>query len=134
MPGDGVLSGEAAGHQVGHREVDHGFGAVWVGFVVAGQAAVEQQPAVGPLHRPPFRDRSESPDPGGAPDDFEVNAEGSGVFDEVFAVTAVDPGFAQAGVDGGSLFQEGAASRGLLNAGRGDQNLTIPRSLAASST
>lgn len=25
--GDGVLAGEAAGHEVGHGEVDHGFGA-----------------------------------------------------------------------------------------------------------
>ncbi|MBT2407050.1 hypothetical protein J7I97_26990 [Streptomyces sp. ISL-87] len=47
-------------------------------------------------------------------DDFEVDAEGGGVVDEVLAVAAVDPGFAQGGVVGGGLLQEGAADGGIL--------------------
>lgn len=102
-PGDGVLTGEAAGHEVGHREVDHGFGAVGVGFVVACQASVQHQPAVGPLNRPPLRDRGEAPGPGGALDDLQVDAE------------------AQGGVVDGGLLQESSAGGGVLHGGRGDQ-------------
>ena len=90
-PEDGVLAGEAAGHEVSHREVDHGFGAGGKRFVVAGQAAVEHEPAVGSFRRPAFRDRGESPGPGRALGDFQVDAEGGGVLDEVLAVAAVDP-------------------------------------------
>jgi len=32
--------------------VDHGFGAVWVGFVVAGEASVVHEPSEGPLGDP----------------------------------------------------------------------------------
>lgn len=49
-----VLSGEAAGHENSHSEVDHGFGLVWVGFVVADQAAGPRSasPALrGAVHR-----------------------------------------------------------------------------------
>ncbi|MEY9988274.1 hypothetical protein ABIE67_000306 [Streptomyces sp. V4I8] len=38
-------------------------------------------------------------------DDFEVDAEGGGVLDEVFAVAAVDPDLAQGGVLGGGLLE-----------------------------
>jgi hypothetical protein len=38
-------------------------------------------------------------------DDFEVDAEGCGVFDDVLAVAAVDPDLAQGGVVGGGLLQ-----------------------------
>lgn len=39
-PVQGGFAGESAGHEVDHREVDHGFGAVRVAFVVAGEASV----------------------------------------------------------------------------------------------
>jgi hypothetical protein len=51
-PGRGGFAGAAAGHEVDHGEVDHGFGAGGQGFVVAGQAAVEHQPAEGPFYGP----------------------------------------------------------------------------------
>ena len=121
-PGDGGLAGEAAGHQVGHGEMDHGFGAVRMGLVVARQAAVQHQPAIRPLHRPALRDRGESPGPGRALDDFEVDPEDGGVLDEVLAVAAVDPDLAQAGMVGGSLVQEGFPGGGVPDAGRGDQH------------
>lgn len=38
-PGDGVLAGEAPGHEVGHGDVNQGFGPGGKGFVVAGQVA-----------------------------------------------------------------------------------------------
>ncbi|MCQ8832117.1 hypothetical protein [Streptomyces malaysiensis] len=40
-PREGVLDGEAAGHEAGHTEADHGFGPVRVGFEVERQAMVE---------------------------------------------------------------------------------------------
>lgn len=83
--------------QVGHGEVDHGFGAVRVGFVVADKAPVEHQPAVGPLDRQPFRYQDEAPGPGGASGDFHVDAEGGGMFDEVLAVAAIDPASRRSG-------------------------------------
>ncbi|GHC90811.1 hypothetical protein GCM10010349_79110 [Streptomyces flavofungini] len=55
-------------------------------------------------------------------DDFEVDAEGGSVVDEVLAVAAVDPDLAQAGVVGGGPLEEGAACSGVLDAGRGDQD------------
>lgn len=48
----GVDSCAPAAHQAGHREAAHRFGAVWVGFVVAGEAAVGHQPAEDPLDTP----------------------------------------------------------------------------------
>ncbi|MEU5347688.1 hypothetical protein AB0H18_43995, partial [Streptomyces sp. NPDC020766] len=39
-------------YEVGHRDVDYGFGTVGVGFVVAGQSAVVHGPADGPLDGP----------------------------------------------------------------------------------
>ncbi|KDN74252.1 hypothetical protein DF19_32950 [Streptomyces olindensis] len=101
-PGDGGFVGKAAGHQIGHGQLDHGFGAGWEGFVVAGQAAVEHQPAVGPLDGPAFGQRRESLGAGGPLDDFRVDAEAGGVLDEVLAVTAVDPHLADRGVGCGT--------------------------------
>ena len=40
-----------------------------------------------------------------------VDAEGGGVFDEVLAVAAVDPGLADGWVGGGDLVDEGACRR-----------------------
>jgi hypothetical protein len=85
------------------------------GLVVAGETSVKHEPAVGPFDRPPFRDRCESPGPGGAGGDFHVDAEGGGVFDEVLAVAAVDPHLADAGVFGGDLVQEPGAGDGVLH-------------------
>ncbi len=117
-----VLVGETAGHEVGHGDVDHGFRACGKGFVITGESAVEHEPAVGPLHCPAFRDRCESPAPGGALDDFEVDAEGGGVLEEVFAVAGVDPDLADRGMGGRCLVEEGLACGGVLDAGRGDQD------------
>ncbi|KUL43425.1 hypothetical protein [Streptomyces regalis] len=55
-------------------------------------------------------------------DDFEVDAEGGGVLDEVFAVAAVAPDLAQGGVVGGGPIEEDSAGDGVLDAGRGDQH------------
>lgn len=55
-------------------------------------------------------------------DDFEVDAEGGGVLDEVLAVASVDSDLAQGGMVGGGLLQEGAAGGGVLDAGRCDQD------------
>jgi hypothetical protein len=76
-----------------------------VGFAVTRRTPVQYEPPVRPLDRPAFRDGGESPGPGGALDDFEVDAEGCGVFDDVLAVAAVDPDLAQGGVVGGGLLQ-----------------------------
>lgn len=113
VPRDGVLAGEAGGHEVGHGEVDHGFGAVRVGFAVTGQAAMEYEPAVGPLDCPAFRGWGESAGAGGALEEFEVDAEGGGILEEVFAVAAVDPDFAQAGMAGGGLVQKSSPGGGV---------------------
>jgi hypothetical protein len=51
-----------------------------------------------------------------------VDAEGGGVFDEVLAVAAVDPGLADGGVFGCGLLDEGPAGGGVLHARRGDQD------------
>ncbi len=53
VPARGGFGCEAAGHEVDHREVNHGFGAVGVGFVVAGRAARVHQPAQRSLDGPP---------------------------------------------------------------------------------
>src|SRR5262249_17367916 len=87
-----------------------------------GQAAVEHEPAVGPLDRPTFRDGGESSGSGGALDDFEVDAEGGGVLDEVFAVATVDPDLADRGMSRGHLVEEGLACGGVLDTGCGDQD------------
>ena len=102
--------------------MDDGFGAGGKGFVVAGQGAVEHQPVVGPLDRPAFRDRGESSGPGGAWGGFEGDAEGGGVFDEVFAVAAVGSDFADRGMVRGDLFEQVGAGHGVLHSGRGDQH------------
>lgn len=106
----------------GHSDVDHGFGAAGKGFVVTREAAVEHEPAVGPLDRPPFRDRGETPGPRLARGDFHVDAEGRGVLDEVLTVAAVAPDLADPGVAGGDLVQEPGAGDGVLHARCGDQH------------
>ncbi|RZU73567.1 hypothetical protein EV384_3973 [Micromonospora kangleipakensis] len=100
-----------------HRQVDHGFRAGREGFVVPGRAAVEHQPAVGALDRPPFRNRGKAPGPGRALDDLHVDAEAGGVLDQVRAVAAVDPDLAQAGVGGGDAVEQLGAGGGVLHAG-----------------
>ena len=47
---------------------------------------------------------------------------GSGVFEEVFAVAAVDPDFADRGMGCGCLVEESLACGVVLDAGRGDQD------------
>lgn len=44
-PVAGRLAGESLAHEVDHRYVDHGFGTVWMGFAVAGEAAAVREPA-----------------------------------------------------------------------------------------
>lgn len=90
------------------------------GLVVTDQTAVEHQPAVGPLGRPAFADWCEAPASRGALHDFEVDAQAGGVLDGVLVVAAVVLALAQGGVVGGGLLEEGAAGRGVLDAGRGD--------------
>ena len=82
-PGDGVLAGETAGLEVGHGYVDHCFAAGGQGLVVVGQAAMEYQPPVGPLHRPPPTASGSGRIPWslrGAGGDLHVDAEGGGVL------------------------------------------------------
>jgi hypothetical protein len=67
------------------------------------------------LDRPAFRDRGESPGPGGASGDFEVDAEGGGVLDEVLTVAAGAPHLADCGVSGGNLVEEGSTCGGVLD-------------------
>jgi hypothetical protein len=71
-------------------------GAGGPGFVAAGRAAVEHEPSVGPLDHPPvwYRGEPPGPGPGLALSVFHVDVEAGGVLDEVLAVAAVDPCFA----------------------------------------
>lgn len=55
-------------------------------------------------------------------DDFEVDAEGGGVLDEVLAVAAVNPDLADRGMGHGHLVEEGLACGGVLDTGCGDQD------------
>lgn len=59
-PVQGGFTGEASAYDVDHREADHGFGAVRVGLVVAGEAAVVHEPAEGSLDDPASRDHLEA--------------------------------------------------------------------------
>ena len=52
--------GQAAGHEHGHRPVDHRLGAGGAAFVVAGQAAGAHQPGEVPLDDPPLGQHHEA--------------------------------------------------------------------------
>ena len=54
---------------------------MWVGFVVAGQAAVVHEPAEGAFDDPAAGLDAKAADGGVALDDFQVDAEVGGVFD-----------------------------------------------------
>lgn len=102
--------------------MDHGFGPVWFGFVVAGQASVVHAPPQRAFDGPAAGQNGKSLGGGIAADDVHVDAEGGGVFHEVLAVAAVSPGFADGGMLGGDPFDEGPAGGRVLHAGRGDQH------------
>ena len=87
----GWISGEAAGHEVDHREVDHGFGAVWVGLVVTGEAAVMDEPAETSLDGPAPRDHCEAAGSRGSLDGVDVDAEAGAVVDGGGAVAGIHP-------------------------------------------
>lgn len=100
--------------------MDHGFGSVWEGFAVAGEAAVLHEPAEGAFDDPaPWLD-GEPPGCGVALDDFEVDAAGGGVLDGFVLVAVVGPGFGDGGVVGGEVVEEVRAAGGVVDAGRGD--------------
>lgn len=77
--------------EVDHRYVDHDFGAVWVGFVVAGEAAVVHEPAEGPLDDPASRNHLETLLGGVAADDFDVDAQAGAAVDGLGAVASCRP-------------------------------------------
>jgi hypothetical protein len=90
-PCAGGFGGEPAGHEVDHREVDHGFGSVRMGFVVAGRATVVHQSTQRPFDCPSAWQNGKSRGGGVAADDVHVDAESGGVFDEVLAVATRRP-------------------------------------------
>jgi hypothetical protein len=90
-PVQGGFAGQASAYEVDHRDVDYGFGAVGVGFVVAGEAAVVHQPAEGPLDNPTSEDHLEPFDAWVALDDFDVDAEAGAVVDGFCSVAGVGP-------------------------------------------
>lgn len=112
--------GESAAYEIDHGEVDHGFGAVWVGFVVAGEAAVVHEPAEGPLDDPPSGNHLEAFDARLALDDFDVDAEGGSVVDDFGAVTGVGPGLGDAGVGLGDVGEQVDAAGVVRQAHGGD--------------
>jgi putative transposase len=121
-PVESGFAGESAGHEIDHREVDHGFGAVWVGFVVAGQAAVVHEPADAALDGPPPGDDLESFDAWRALDGMDIDAQAGAVVDGGRAVSGVDPRLGHPGVGGGDPGEQVDAGRGVGHAGGGDQD------------
>lgn len=85
-------------------------------FVVAGQAAVVHEPAERSLDGPPPRQDGEAAGGGVAADDVHVDAQRGGVFDEVLAAAAVDPGLSDRGMLCGDSFDEGPAGNRVLHA------------------
>lgn len=70
--------------------MDHGFGPVREGLVVAGQAAVMHEPAEGPLDNPTPRNHLEALLGGIAASDFHINAEAGTMVDDFDPLAVVD--------------------------------------------
>ena len=104
-PGFAVLTAmpkEASAHEVDHREVDRGFGAVRVGLVVAGQAPVRDL-AEGPLDHPAPRNDLETLLGGVAAGDLDIDTKAGAVVDGPGAVAGVGPGSGDPWVGVGDL-------------------------------
>ena len=97
-PGRSGFARYALADVVDHRDLDHGFGALVEGLVVACESSVEHQPTDSPLHDPTARHDREAADLLVSVDDFGVDAEGCGVFDELVLEAGVDQCFYYRGV------------------------------------
>lgn len=102
--------------------MDHGGGAGREGFVVAGQAAVEHEPAQGAFDDAASWQWGEATAAGWALDDLHVDADRGGVLDEVLAVAAVHPELADSGMGDGELVDQRGAGDRVLDGGGGDQD------------
>src|SRR5262249_23202970 len=91
-PGEGCLSGQTPGHVVDHRPENHCAGAGGQGFVVAGQPAVQHQPAVRALDGPAFALRGEALLLRILGHHLYVDTVRGAAFDDTALVAGVDPG------------------------------------------
>jgi hypothetical protein len=103
---------------VDHRDVDHGFGAGGQGFVVAGEAAVEHEPAEGAFDHPASLNDVEASDIGIAVNDLGVDAQVCTVVGELLVEAGVDPRQGGAGGDRFGLVEDADAGL-VLRGGRG---------------
>lgn len=106
-PGRGGFVRYAFADVVDHCDLDHGFGALVEGLVVACESAVEHQPADGPFYDPAAWYDGEAADLLVSVDDLGVDAEGGGVFDELVLEASVHPG----------LYYRGVVGLGLVDCG-----------------
>lgn len=89
--------GESSAHEVDHGHLDHGFRAVGVGFVVAGETAVMHEPAEGPLDDPASRNHLKAFLGGVEAGDFDIDAQAGAVVDDLGAIAGVGPRLRDAG-------------------------------------